>query len=118
MGTFRKLWSVLRGTADRDAFDEYRKRLLAWAREAHGLTDAEYREHFATKYVDSADRNLFLDYLLSASKDSPSYVTEHEGLLADRRRLFDRFGHPILTMRELVDEENKRLKRMDSPLRL
>ena len=33
-------------------------------------------------------------------------------------RLFDRFGLPILTVRELRDQENRRLDRMDSPLRL
>ena len=118
MGIFRSLWSVLRGTSDRDAFAEYRERVLVWAREAHGLTEREYQSEFLGKYVDAADRDLFLDYLVSASKENASYVTDNDRLLADRRRLFERFGHPILTMRELVDEENKRLKRMESPFRL
>lgn len=118
MGILRSLWSVLRGTADADAYRVYRAGLLNWARATHRLSDHEYRERFEGRYVDGAGRDLFLDYLLSASKNAPSYVTDHAGLLADRRRLFDRFGHPILTMRELVDEENKRLKRLDSPLRL
>ena len=118
MNWLRTLVSAWRGTLDRDAFDEYRARLLAWASETHGLERVEYRAEYAGRYLDASGADLFLDYLLSASKESPSYVTEHAGLLADRKKLFDRFGLPILTMRELRDKENERLGRMGSPLRL
>lgn len=118
MNWFRLFSSLWRGTLDRDAFDDYQRRLLDWARHAHGLSSREYRERYEGRYVDAAGVDLFLDYLLSASKESPSFISDHPGLLADRKALFERFGHPILTMRELRDQENERLARMKSPLRL
>ncbi|HEY3241936.1 MAG TPA: hypothetical protein VGM03_01170 [Phycisphaerae bacterium] len=118
MQLLRTIASLLRGTSDQEAFRQYRQRLLRWARQAHNLTAGEYRDSYDGRYLDASGRDLFLDYLLSASKDAPSYVTEHAGLLADRKQLFDRFGLPVLTMRELRDKENERLQRMDSPLRL
>lgn len=118
MSLLGALISILRGTADRDAFVEYRDRVLRWAKEEHQLSLEEYRASFEGRFVDGSGRDLFLDYLMSASRDSPSYLTDDRGLLAERKRLFDRFGLAILTMAELRDEENKRLGRMDSPLRL
>ncbi len=118
MNLLRALISVLRGTSDRDAFGQYRQRLLGWARDAHGLSADEYRRDYENRYVDAAGRDLFLDYLLTASRESPSYITDHAGMLADRRGLFERFGLPILTMHELRDQENARLRRLDSPLRM
>lgn len=118
MHWLRTIVSLLRGTTDQDAYEAYRQRLLRWARAAHKLTPQEYRAQYANRYLDEAGRDLFLDYLLSASKEAPSYVTKHAGLLADRRKLFERFGLPILTMRELREKENERLQRLDSPLRL
>lgn len=118
MNIFRSFWSLLRGTADEDAFADYRRRILRWAQETHGVTAAEIRARYENRYLEAGGRDLFLDYLVSAAKQEPSYVTEHPGLLADRRALFERFGHPILTRRELVDQENARLKRMDSPFRM
>ncbi len=118
MRLLRAFASLLRGTCDDDAFAEYKARLLKWAADAQRLTPEEYQRDYAGRYTDGAGRDLFLDYLLFASKDAPSYITDHAGILSDRKRLFDRFGLPILTMRELRDQENKRLQRMKSPLRL
>ena len=118
MGFLRALISVLRGRGDQDAYQDYCDRLLRWAEDERGLAPAEYRQHFHGRYPDGTGRDLFLDYLLSVSKESPSYLTDHPGLLADRKKLFDRFGLPILTMRELRDKENQRLQRMESPLRV
>lgn len=118
MRLFRAFISLLRGTCDDDAFTDYKARLLKWAADAQRLTPEEYQRDFADRYTDGTGRDLFLDYLLSVSKDAPSYITDHAGILSDRRKLFDRFGLPILTMRELRDQENQRLKRMQSPLRL
>jgi len=118
MRILRSLLSLWRGTTDLDAYQEYRARLLAYARDQYGLTDAEYAANFENRYTAGDGRDLFLEYLLSVSKESPSYLTDHPALLADRKKLFDRFGLPILTMRELRDKENDRLKRLDSPLRM
>ena len=112
------LISVLRGTADRDAFRDYGAKLLCWAERQHGLSREEYRAEFEGRFIDGSGRDLFMDYLLSASKNAPSYVTDQAGILDARKKLFERFGLPILTMQELRDEENKRLGRMGSPLRL
>lgn len=114
----RAFISLLRGTTDEDAYREYCARLLMWAAETHGLSAVEFAEHFDKRYVAGDGRDLFYDYLLSLSKESPSYITDHPALLTDRKKLFDRFGLAILTMRELRDKENDRLKRLDSPLRL
>lgn len=118
MRFLRALLSLLRGTSDADAFADYRRRLLAWAAACHGLSAAEYERDFAGRYESADQRDLFLEYLLAASKESPSYLTEHEGMLADRGRLVARFGLPILTPNELRVQENARLKRLDSPLRV
>ncbi|MCK6457300.1 MAG: hypothetical protein L6Q92_12325 [Phycisphaerae bacterium] len=118
MGLLRAFISLWRGTADRDAFLAYQTGLLDWARDVHGLTRDEYAAQFERRYVSADDRDLFFEYLLAASKEAPSYVTDHPRMLDDRRRLFERFGLPVLTMRELRDLENDRLRRMNSPLRL
>ncbi|TWT42167.1 hypothetical protein RAS1_32970 [Phycisphaerae bacterium RAS1] len=118
MNPVRLIWALLCGKLDETAYDDYRRRILDWAAELHGLTRAEFRGQYENRYLDASGRDLFLDYLVSCAKEQPSYVTDHPGLLADRKALFDRFGHPILTMHELVEQENRRLSRMDSPLRL
>ena len=118
MRLLRAMISLFRGTPDQDAYREYASRLLDWAQTEFGLTRQEYAADYADRYLDADGRDLFLDYLLSVSKDSASYLTEHPQMLADRRKLYDRFGLPVLTMSELRDQENKRLNRMDSPLRL
>lgn len=118
MRLIRALVSLLRGTCDQDAFRDYRARLLKWASRERGLSRAEYADRFENRYVDPSGRDLFLDYLRSASQDAPSYVTDHEGLLHDRAALYERFGLPILTMRELRDKENERLRRIESPFRV
>lgn len=118
MGPLRLLWALLRGNLDQVAFGEYRRRILEWAGDVHRLTLPEYRRRFEGRYQDSSGRDLFLEYLVSCAKEQASYVTDHAGLLADRGELFERFGHPILTMQELVQQENERLSRLDSPLRL
>ncbi len=110
--------SLFRGTTDEDAYREYRVRLLQWAADAHNFSQAEFARDYENRYLAGDGRDLFFDYLLSVSKESPSYLTDHPALLADRKKLFDRFGLPILTMRELRDKENDRLKRLDSPLRM
>jgi hypothetical protein len=114
----RSLISLWRGTTDRDAFRDYRARLLAFARDEYDLSDAEFAASYENRYIAADGRDLFLEYLLAVSKDAPSYLSDHPALLADRKRLYDRFGVPILTMRELRDKENERLKRLDSPLRM
>lgn len=118
MRLLRAFISLLRGTCDKDAFAQYKIRLLKWAAENRRLSAEEFRRDYADRYTDGTGRDLFLDYLLSVSKDAPSYITDHTGMLSDRKRLFERFGLPILTMRELRDQENQRLQRMQSPLRL
>jgi hypothetical protein len=118
MGFLRALLALFRGRSDEYAFRQYRDRLLKWAAAACDLGRDEYRAEYEGRYLDDTGRDLFLDYLLSASKESPSYITEHSGMLADRRKLYERFGLPVLTPRELRDRENDRLSRLDSPLRL
>ncbi len=118
MRMLRSLLSLWRGTTDQDAYNEYRARLLAFARQQFDMSDGEYKANYENRYVAGDGRDLFLEYLLSVSKEAPSYLSDHPALLADRKKLFDRFGLPILTMRELRDKENDRLKRLDSPLRL
>ena len=118
MRLLRSLISLWRGTTDRDAYIEYRARLLAFARDGYGLSNDEYEAQFENRYVAGDGRDLFLEYLLAVSKEAPSYLSDHPALLADRKTLFDRFGVPILTMRELRDKENERLKRLNSPLRM
>lgn len=118
MRLLRSLISLWRGTTDRDAFRDYRVRLLAFARDEYAMGQAEYAASYENRYVAADGRDLFLEYLLAVSKDAPSYLSDHPNLLADRKKLFDRFGVPILTMRELRDKENDRLKRLDSPLRI
>lgn len=118
MRMLRAFMSLFRGTTDEDAYREYRVRLLQWAADAHNLSQSEFVRDYENRYLAGDGRDLFFDYLLSVSKESPSYLTDHHALLADRKKLFDRFGLPILTMRELRDKENDRLKRLDSPLRM
>lgn len=118
MHWLRAVVSILRGTLDRDSYAEYHDRLLAWANQRHGLTREEFRAAFEGRYLDPTGRDLFLEYLLAVSKQAPSYLTDHPAMLADRVNLHRRFGLPILTMRELRDQENERLARLDSPLRL
>lgn len=118
MRLLRAFISLLRGTTDEDAYRDYCTQLLRWAAESHNLSPAEFARDFKNRYIAADGRDLFYDYLLSVSKEAPSYLTDHPALLADRKKLFDRFGLPILTMRELRDKENDRLKRLDSPLRI